>query len=50
MVSKKKLREIASTLKTYKKQLEARHKADPLKSPPLFLLNHATTQLERLAK
>ena len=44
-VPKHKLREIYKHLVVYKAQLEARHRAEPLKPPPLFLLNTATDQL-----
>ena len=49
-VPKDKLREIYKHLVVYKAQLEARHKAEPLKPPPLFLLNVATDQIFGLLK
>jgi hypothetical protein len=43
-------RKIYKALTAYREQLEARHASDPLKLPPLFLLNMATEQAGRLSK
>lgn len=47
---KKELRTQAKLLSKYKEQLEARHKSEPLKSPPVFLFNEVISNLERLTK
>jgi len=47
---KKELKAQVKLLKLYKRQLEARHHAEPLKPPPLFLLNVVTDKLAILSK
>ena len=44
------IRDVYTTLVRYKDQLMARHKAEPLKSPPLFLLDAAMSELQRAFK
>jgi hypothetical protein len=46
----KELKDLSKRLYWYKEQLEARHKDDPLKSPPVFLLNTTALDLEFKAK
>jgi hypothetical protein len=47
---KKELRDNLRLLIRYKEQLMARHASDPLKSPPVFLLNVVISDLEGLVK
>ncbi len=41
----KDLKNWSKRLETYKEQLFARHAADPLKSPPVFLLNSTALEM-----
>lgn len=50
LVPKKDLLGLAKRLALYRKQLLARHEANPQASPPVFLLNSAITELEFLGK
>ena len=45
-MTNKQIREVYTMLGDYKDQLLKRHKSEPLKSPPLFLLNIAMGKLE----
>lgn len=45
---KKEMRDLAGLLDRYKEQLLARHKSEPLKSPPLFILTSVIIKLESL--
>jgi hypothetical protein len=45
-MTNKQIREVYTMLCEYKDQLLRRHKAEPLKSSPLFLLNIAMGKLE----
>lgn len=47
---KKELKDNAKLLIRYKEQLQARHDTEPLKQPPMFLLNAVISSLESLAK
>jgi hypothetical protein len=47
---KRELKDNAKLLIKYKEQLLARHNNEPLKSPPVFLLNAVISNLEDLAK
>jgi len=44
-MTNEKLRRIHNMLVEYREQLETRHRTEPLKSPPLFLLNQAIEAL-----
>ena len=47
---KKELKDQAKILAAYREQLLQRHTKEPLKSPPLFLLQGVISTLERLAE
>lgn len=47
---KKKAKSVARVLATYREQLNARHNNEPLKPPPMFLLNWAIGQMDRIAQ
>lgn len=47
---KRKAKALTKTLTMYREQLTARHDNEPLKSPPLFLLNYAIGEIDRIAQ
>lgn len=48
--AKRTIRDMSKMLVGYRKQLLARHRVEPLKSPPLFLLDLVIATLERTAE